>query len=136
MSPDSNSFCIFAAISGFFRWSCKALGSFCICSRIILMAGSLRMDCTSGSPMARCLIFSGSPDPLAFSMLQVLYPLIASALFGSISRAFWKAPIALLGCCIPCRMCPFRIQPFMNLGSSSTHFSQSFKPRSKAASLV
>ena len=33
--------------------TCMALGSFCICSRIILMAGSFKIFCTSGSAIAR-----------------------------------------------------------------------------------
>ena len=42
MRPASLSLSIFCAMAGFCMCSCRAVGSFCICSRIILMAGSLR----------------------------------------------------------------------------------------------
>uniref|UniRef100_A0A6B0TU88 Putative secreted protein n=1 Tax=Ixodes ricinus TaxID=34613 RepID=A0A6B0TU88_IXORI len=60
MSPDSSSFWILAAMSGFLRCSWSALGSLCICSKMILMAGSPRIFWTSGSAMARFRTSSGS----------------------------------------------------------------------------
>lgn len=41
-------------------YSLKALGSFCICSRIRRIAGSLIISWTSGSAIARLRISSGS----------------------------------------------------------------------------
>ena len=99
ISPDSISFWIFAATAGFFKWlqnknrtrwltwtnmqttsimnaySCKARGSLCICSKIILMAGSLKIFWTSGSAMAFLRTSSGFA---LVSNMHARYPSSAS----------------------------------------------------------
>lgn len=55
--------------------SLNALGSFCICSKIKRMAGSLRIAWTSGSPIARLRTASGS---LPSAIIASRYPFCAS----------------------------------------------------------
>lgn len=56
-------------------YSLNALGSFCICSKIKRMAGSLRIAWTSGSPIARLRTASGS---LPSAIIASRYPFWAS----------------------------------------------------------
>lgn len=59
-------------------YSLSAWGSLCICSRIIRMAGSLIICCTSGSAIARFFTSSGLSSLVAWLTIQRCIPSEAS----------------------------------------------------------
>lgn len=59
-------------------YSLSAWGSFCICSRIMRMAGSLMICCTSGSAIARFFTSSGLSFLIAWLTMQRWMPSDAS----------------------------------------------------------
>lgn len=110
--PDSISFWILAAIAGFFKWlenmgwnysretfltrsvfnltySWRARGSFCICSKIIRIAGSRKIAWTSGSAIALLRTSSGFE---LVAIIHALYPSSASCESKNVSCIKIKAP--------------------------------------------
>lgn len=59
-------------------YSLRACGSFCICSKIMRMAGSLMICCTSGSDMALRFTSSGLSLRVAWLTIQRCRPSVAS----------------------------------------------------------
>ncbi len=59
-------------------YSLRACGSFCICSKIMRMAGSLMICCTSGSAMALRFTSSGLSLRIAWLTIQRCRPSVAS----------------------------------------------------------